>query len=98
MISNDNSCNFCNLFLIFSIDATFSEKKGRFVNDAESFKANARMRLINVDEQPVLALFAKRRTNTEEEIRFDYGVKNLPWRQKRGMVKYILIYPSPRSQ
>ena len=74
-------------FLIFSIDATFSERKGKYVNDEESSKANARMRLMNIDEEPVLALFAKRHINQDKEICFDYGVKNLPWRQKRGTLK-----------
>ena len=68
------------------------------MNDEESSKANARMQLMNIDEEPVLALFAKRHINQDEGIRFDYGLKNLLWCQKRGMLKKILAYSSPRSQ
>ena len=72
----------------FSIDATFSKRKGKFVNDDVPAKANAKMRLLVMDKKPVLALFAKREINVNEEIRYDYGVNNLPWRGKEGMTAF----------
>jgi len=53
---------------------------GRFVNDAIACEANCKMKMIQVKKQPQLALYATRRIQPHEEIRYDYGVSDLPWR------------------
>lgn len=69
----------------FSIDGTFSKRMGRFVNDAprHEHQCNADMEKLFIDYRPVLVLFARRFIKAGEEIRYDYGVKNLPWRCKK---------------
>ena len=80
-------------FPVWRIDATFSQRKGRYVNDAplKSKENNAEMKLLKVDGVPHLALFASRKIFKNEEIRYDYGdsIENLPWRKK---VLYSLCY------
>ena len=77
----------------FSIDATFSKRKGRYVNDAARHEelCNAEIRMLYVNYNPVLALFARRFIHAGEEIRYDYGTTDLPWRSKT-VFKYIYIY------
>ena len=74
----------------FSIDATFSKRKGRYVNDAARHEelCNAEIRMLYVNYNPVLALFARRFIHAGEEIRYDYGTTDLPWRSKT-VFKYI---------
>ena len=66
----------------FSIDATFSTQIGRYVNDGTGHEKNAELRIVYVDTKPHVVLFACRNISKNEEIRFDYGAENLPWRQK----------------
>lgn len=53
------------------------------VNDAPSRKANCKMLIVENcgDGQPHLCLFATKDIAVGDERRFDYGVKNLPWRK-----------------
>ncbi|XP_034740141.1 uncharacterized protein LOC117952129 isoform X4 [Etheostoma cragini] len=51
---------------------------GRLVNDAE--KPNAKMKKIEVDGVPSLCLFAIVDIEEGQEITYDYGGENLPWR------------------
>ena len=53
------------------------------VNDAEkgSTLQNCVMKIIEIDGTPHLCLFASRDIGLDEELRFDYGVPNLPWRK-----------------
>ena len=76
--------------LTFSVDATFSSGLGRLVNDAPSNKANCNccMRKIKDGKKIYLALYALREISTDEELRYDYGVKDLPWRKQRGTWLY----------
>ena len=76
--------------MIFSVDATFSSEQGRLVNDAPSNKANCCMRKIKDGKNIYLALYALREISVGEELRYDYGVKDLPWRIKRGTQTHII--------
>ncbi|XP_048750683.2 uncharacterized protein LOC125662490 [Ostrea edulis] len=69
----------------FWIDGTFSKQTGKFVNDAEKMakENNSVMKLMEVDGNPHLALFSTRKIFKGEEICYDYGEKNLPWRKKK---------------
>lgn len=40
------------------------------------------MKMIELNNRPYLAVFATRKIMKGEEIRYDYGVANLPWRSK----------------
>ncbi|XP_078329658.1 uncharacterized protein LOC144624151 [Crassostrea virginica] len=66
----------------FCIDATFSKRFGRFINDAARIDpaCNAEMATLFVNKKPALALFARRFIPAGEEIRYDYGVPDLHWR------------------
>ena len=67
------SCNSC------SIDASSEDGTlGRLVNDAE--KPNAKMKKIEVVGVPSLCLFAIVDIEEGQEIIYDYGGDNLPWR------------------
>jgi hypothetical protein len=39
---------------------------------------------MEINGQPHLAIYAKRDINMGEELRYDYGVKDLPWRKSKG--------------
>ena len=71
------------LFFFCSIDATFSKRRGRYANDAPRSdpRCNAEVLPFYLDYRPYLALFARRYIHAGEEIRYDYGVKNLSWRK-----------------
>jgi len=53
---------------------------GRYVNDAVACVANCKMRVVVIKKNPHLALFATKLIQPNEEIRYDYGVPDLPWR------------------
>lgn len=73
---------FYNLY-ICSIDATDCDRLCKFVNDAEkgSSNNNSVMKLEVFNNQPKLCLYASRDIEIGEELRYDYGEKNLPWRK-----------------
>ncbi|XP_058625499.1 uncharacterized protein LOC131536523 [Onychostoma macrolepis] len=52
---------------------------GRLVND-DHINPNSRMRTISVDGKPHLCLFATRSISPGEEITYDYGDSEWPWR------------------
>ena len=51
---------------------------GRYVNDSKY--GNSQMRIVKVDSAPRLCLFASKDILMYDEIRYNYGVSNLPWR------------------
>ena len=67
--------------IYYSVDGTFSQRMGRMINDGIGEDQNAEMRRLYIDEHPYLAVFATRDILPGEEIRYDYGIKTLPWRQ-----------------
>jgi hypothetical protein len=69
-----------------SIDGTFSEQIGRFANDGICEEKNAMAKTVLLSNEPRLALFATRNIFPGEEIRFDYGINDLPWRKKSQQV------------
>ncbi|KAJ8043799.1 N-lysine methyltransferase KMT5A-A [Holothuria leucospilota] len=62
------------------IDGTASDGRGRMVNDSHK-NANCKMKVILVEDVPKLCLFAIKDLNEGDELRCDYGVKDLPWRK-----------------
>ncbi|XP_034740143.1 histone-lysine N-methyltransferase, H3 lysine-36 specific-like isoform X5 [Etheostoma cragini] len=70
---------------------------GRLVNDAE--KPNAKMKKIEVDGVPSLCLFAIVDIEEGQEITYDYGGENLPWRSyQRHQISKPLVHPFPLHQ
>lgn len=50
------------------------------VNDSD--EPNAKMQVVLVDGKPHLCLFACDSIEENDEIRYDYGVPDLPWRKQ----------------
>ena len=83
----------CFTFLHSSLDATFSQGLGRLVNDAPHMDANCLMKKIEKGGHPRLVLFAKEDIYPGEELRYDYGIKDLPWRKRKlGMCERFIAY------
>ena len=73
-----------NINFRFSIDATHDIfHQGRMVNDAPTgdILQNCVMKIVEVCDKPHLCAFATRNIAEGEELRYDYGVPNLPWRK-----------------
>ena len=66
------------------MDGTRSDGLGRLVNDAAPKFCNSKMKKIQILGTPSLALFATKDNAIGEELRYDYGVKDLPWRNNTG--------------
>uniref|UniRef100_A0AAV2LJF3 SET domain-containing protein n=1 Tax=Knipowitschia caucasica TaxID=637954 RepID=A0AAV2LJF3_KNICA len=69
------------------IDATQDDGTfGRLVND-DHYNPNCKMKLIVLKDKPHLFLFALREINQGEEITYDYGGSDCPWRKEGKMAQ-----------
>lgn len=67
-----------------SVDAAKEDGSlGRLVND-NHINPNAKMKYMTVQGRPHLCLFATRDVSPGEEITYDYGDSDWPWRCKVG--------------
>jgi len=66
---------------ICSIDATNSSRIARFVNDDQRHKANYYTKAVTFASIPHVLIVAGRDLQPNEELRYDYGVANAPWRK-----------------
>ena len=78
-----------------SLDATYTECLGRFINDDPAKKANATMKKIIYQNEVHWCVFAKKNISKNEEIRYDYGVKDLPWRESGNNLIILIILFEP---
>ncbi|XP_055080972.1 uncharacterized protein LOC129456606 [Periophthalmus magnuspinnatus] len=70
------------IFLYFSVDASREDGSlGRLVND-DHLNPNSKMKIIRVDGRPHLCLFALKDISPGEEITYNYGDSDWPWRSK----------------
>ena len=71
-----------------SVDSTVNTGHGlgRFVNDSVASASNCKMRVVVIDKTPHLALFATKTIYANEELRYDYGVTGLPWRNEVNII------------
>jgi len=69
------------ILCICSVDATTSQSLGRMVNDGVGRQANCYIKIVQLNNLPRLCLFATRKIYKDDELRFDYGIPNLPWRK-----------------
>ena len=80
---------------MYSIDSTCEPKTGphlgRLVNHGEEDEINAKMCKMALENKPVLTLFAITDIRKGEEIRYDYGVNNLPWKKTQVGPSYELL-------
>ncbi|XP_049321904.1 uncharacterized protein LOC125782303 isoform X7 [Astyanax mexicanus] len=66
----------------WSVDASVEDKSlGRLVND-EHKKPNCKIKVVEVDGMPTLCLFALRDILPGEEINYNYGDSDWPWRKQ----------------
>ena len=70
------------MFYLFSVDATQGNCLCKFVNDSEQKYANCSMRKSEFEGQPRIYLIATANIVDGEELRYDYGDVDLPWRLK----------------
>ncbi|KAK0148531.1 N-lysine methyltransferase KMT5A-A [Merluccius polli] len=73
----------CLVFVVVIDAALEDDSFGRLVND-DHVHPTSRMNRILVGGKPHLCLFAARNINRGEEITYDYGDSNWPWREKGG--------------
>lgn len=66
----------------YSIDALHSLGMARLVNDATGAAVNCAMKVIVHEATPHLCLFSTRSIACGEELRYDYGGLNCPWRME----------------
>ena len=76
--------------LYHSIDATNSIRLGKFVNDSP--KPNSKMKVVLVNDEKRICLFASKRISFGEEIRYDYHADNLWWRSEVWNI-FIIFFP-----
>lgn len=78
---------------LLSIDASREDESlGRLVNDQHK-GPNCRMKKIDVDGMPHLCLFAIKDINEGDEITYDYGGDDCPWRsQVCGKLWFCTIF------
>jgi SET domain-containing protein len=67
----------------FNIDATDGTRLGRYINDAPHRRANCIPKPLIIDGHPHVVIFAATDISAGSEIRYDYGVADLPWRKVR---------------
>lgn len=76
------------MFYTSSIDSTDvttnGARLGRLIN--HSRKYTAKPKVIEIDGVPHVCFFASRDMNAGEELLFDYGIRNLPF---KDMVRHI---------
>ena len=71
--------NYC---LCCSIDGRGNTGFARLVNDGTGQIINCTMKIVVYNMAPHLCLFATRSIARDEELRYDYGGFNCPWRNK----------------
>jgi len=78
----------------FRIDASQEDGTlGRLVND-DHLSPNAKMKKIIFDSLPRLCLFALQQINPGDEITYDYGNDNYPWRQNEVFLNFVIPFLS----
>ncbi|XP_033730273.1 N-lysine methyltransferase KMT5A-like, partial [Pecten maximus] len=66
----------------YCVDATFSKRICRYVNDGIGECQNCIMKQELYGDRPHLCLYANKDIAVGDELRYDYGVSDLPWRKK----------------
>lgn len=84
------------IYFTYSIDATDEPSTdpvlGRLVNHGEKHEVNVKLKTLDVDGSPALCLFALRQIEPGEELLYDYGVDNLPWKTSAQVVQTVFFH------
>ena len=64
---------------MYSIDATYDDRLGKFVND--SAKPNTVIKSVIVDGSVHLCMFALKEITNGDELRYNYNAPGLFWRK-----------------
>lgn len=73
----------------FSIDAAVENGSlGRLVND-DHVNPNCRVKKIVADRKPHLVLFALQNIERGDELTYDYGGSDWPWRVRYTILQYV---------
>ncbi|XP_034149810.1 histone-lysine N-methyltransferase, H3 lysine-36 specific-like [Esox lucius] len=75
---------------LWCIDAANTESLARFVND-DHINPNSKMKRLTVGGKPHLCLFATSDIKPGEEISYDYGDSDWPWRNKQIHVQEMSV-------
>lgn len=69
------------------------------INDAEhgSPEENVCVKIVIVDRLPHLCIFALKDIQSGDELRYDYGIADLPWRKKVKRFFLFTLYDSKPS-
>lgn len=67
--------------LCYSIDGSNSTRLGRFVNDLPRRLANCYTKVVPMNGRPHVLIFAGKDITVGEELRYDYGGGDMPWRK-----------------
>jgi len=65
----------------FSLDASSTDRLGRYINDAPRAYANCAPKALPVDGRPRIIINAIKAIKAGTELRYDYGGSDLPWRK-----------------
>jgi hypothetical protein len=76
------------IIVLYSIEASESERLGKFVNDAPRKFANCVAKAVFLQGMLRVLLFATKNIPANTELRYDYGGKDLPWREVRGKTTF----------
>lgn len=67
--------------LCYSIDGSNSTRLGRFVNDLPRRLANCYTKVVPMNGRPHVLIFAGKDITVGEELCYDYGGGDMPWRK-----------------
>lgn len=83
-------CTKCNIIFLHSVDASQEDGSlGRLVNDDGNFP-NCKMKTVEVQGRPHLCLFALRDIMPGEELHYNYGNADWPWRVEVMLAKHLI--------
>ncbi|XP_052781555.1 uncharacterized protein LOC128218067 isoform X2 [Mya arenaria] len=76
----------------YCIDASKDTCLARMVNDLDRYtKPNCKMvKVVDDRHQPRLCLYATEMISKDTELRYDYGVADVPWRKRKMLLKMVI--------
>lgn len=86
---------------LLSIDATTeppddldTARLGRLVNHGEPDEVNAKVKVVAFESSnPTMCLFSVKTIEAGQEVLYDYGIKDLPWKtQVRKSPSFLVFY------
>lgn len=66
-----------------SINASQISSVAKMINDDIPRRANCRMKKLIIEEKPHLCLYSSKDLQIGDQLFYDYGVGDLPWRKQK---------------